>query len=306
MNRRKVNSSNRAPPTLPKPRNEYDSNSTDSFDMNDFKKSSLTEKYSVPIHKNNADLMAELNNIMGDESDCEIVELKIEKNFLNLNAGTSDLNDSNMISLNTTHSSDNQPNGEFDIDKQERILAWAQSQAQNLTICVASVLSDHDYLSQELLLGIVAGNEENIEIENQRKLIECAAICKKESNELEDKTNVTKCHLNDDLTNNSHNEQVPTLSINDLNCILKKLADSTVRAQSLSLLDEIEEKTKQLKTQFNVLNNTCSESVGDNSVRMELQDDALVFSPNHSEPLEYNGHKFSTQNSVDETKDADG
>lgn len=291
MNRKKVNGSTMVKTSLLKKRNDVDSNSTDSFDMNDFKTSSLTKKYNVPIHKNNADLMAELDNIMGDESDCEIIEPKIEKNGLKSNA-----------SISTAHSSDGRPNDDFENDKQERILSWAQSQSQNLSMRVASVLSDHDYLSQELLLGIVAGNEEHTEQENQRKLNESAAIeSENKSQEHSGETDTTICQTKDNVT--TDNEILPKMDINDFNSIIKKLTESTARVQSLSLLNEIEEKAKQMKAQFNT---KCTENVVNNSVQMETQDNEPEFSPNHSEPLEYNGYKISTQNSSDEIKDKNG
>lgn len=276
---------------LQKVKNEHDdnSNSTDDFDMNDFKSTSLTKKYSVQIHKNNADLMAELNsiNIMGDESDVEIIEPRTEQNGFSVSA-----HGSNGTGLNMTHSSDGQPNGEFENDKHERILAWAQSQSQNLSMCVASVLSDHDYLSQELLLGIIAGNEENTEIENQREMNTVNGE-KEQNGDMEKETTNIHSEMNGETATHSNNEKLTSINIVDLSDILKQLNSSNERAQRLSLLEQIEEKTKQMKAQLN-------DDVQNNDTTPE-------FSPDHSEPLEYyGGIKFSAQSSVDDAKESEG
>lgn len=296
MNRKKVN----GPPAKGNERTfktECESNnssSTDSFDMNDFKSSSLTKKYSVQIHKNNADLMAELNsiNIMGDESDVEIIEPKIQRqNGLSVSA-----NNSKGTCMNTTRSSDDRQNSEFQYEKHERILAWAQSQSQNLSMCVASVLSDHDYLSQELLLGIIAGIEENTEMENQRE--SNGNNTKEQNDDLENEmSNIGPNGTTTTSTMDQSNEKLNLLNIDELNAILKQLTSSKERAQSLSLLEKIEEKTKELKTQLN----------DDVKTNINSTDTCPEFSPDHSEPLEYyGGIKFSTQSSIDDTKESDG
>lgn len=303
MNRKNVNGSKENEATVHKQKNECDSNSTDSFDMKDFKSSSLAKKYSVQIHKNNADLMAELDNIniMGDESDVEIIDPKAEQNGLSIRL--SDANSSKVISLNTTQSSDDRANGDFENDKHKRVLAWAQSQSQNLSMCVASVLSDHDYLSQELLLGIIASNEENHEMECQRELNGENGHSEIESNEQNGYTNKVETTT----TTIQSGEAMQTLNsnnINDFNCILKLLTDSKERAQSLKLLQQIEEKAKQMKAQLggDVQIGKDGETVENNS-----NETSPEFSPNHSEPLEYyGGIKFSTQNSIDEAKESEG
>lgn len=302
MNRKKVNGpvakANVQPVHRVKNERDDNSNSTDSFDMNDFKSTSLNKKYSVQIHKNNADLMAELHNIniMGDESDVEIIEPNTEQNGLSVSA-----NGSNGIGLNTTHSSIDQPNGEFENDKHERILAWAQSQSQNLSMCVASVLSDHDYLSQELLLGIIAGNEENTELENQREMNNTVNGEKEQNGVLEKEITNIHGETNGETTTHSNNENLTSININDLSNILKQLNSSNERAQRLSLLEQIEEKTKQMKVQLN------DDVQTKRSTENKSNDTTPEFSSDHSEPLEhYGGIKFSAQNSVDEVKESEG
>lgn len=295
MNRKKVNGPNKnAPPLQVKAKDECGSTSTDSFDMKDFATSSLTKKYSVRIHKNNADLMAELNNIMGDESDCEIVEPNGKTNGLNTSSNSSDLR---LLGLNTTHSTgDGCPDDDLESEKQERILAWAQSQSQNLSMCVASVLSDHDYLSQELLLGIVAGNEENTELENKRKMNGIVQTSEKESNEQNGEVDSMKRQedSNGDAATQD-NEQVPLDTIESLSSILKQLTESRGHAQNVSLLAEIAKKAKEMGAQLGSKHNKDSEN------------NSIEFSPGHSEPMEYyGGVKFSTQSSVEEPKESEG
>lgn len=296
MNRKKVNGSK----ATAEASNAYkgadacgESNSTDSFDMNDFKSLALTKKYSVQIHKNNADLMAELDNIniMGDESDVEMIEPNtVEQNGMN---NVCDIQSSSKpISLNTTHTSDgNNPssNGDFEHIKTERILAWAQSQSQNLSMCVASVLSDHDYLSQERLLGIIAGIEENVET-SQREINSNQS--KEES--FENNTN-NLCKINGG--EHTENNDIASKNINDLSEILKKLADCKEDAQRVQLFEKMEKSVKDMKVQL---------TNGEKSPN-ENDSNSPEFASNHSEPLEYDGGiGFSAQSSVDESKDNKG
>lgn len=327
MNRKKVNGAKTNESTVSRRINERDSNnSTDSFDMKDFKSSSLTKKYSVQIHKNNADLMAELNNIniMGDESDVEIIEPKAEQNGISITV--SDGNTSKVISLNSTHTSDEQPDeqsyGDSDTDKHERVLAWAQSQSQNLSMCVESVLSDHDYLSQELLLGIIASNEERIESQREKS---------KSSDEIDTNKQQNGHHLDKDGTiivhsdgsgnlyndededddeenanelTHSNNENTNSTNMNDLSDILKQLNECKDSAQSLLLLQQIEEKTNKMKEKLNsdkVLNNKNDTS------QKNTKDSTPDFSSGHSEPMEYYGvDKFSMENGIDEANKSKG
>lgn len=313
MNRKKLNGPvtiRIEQPMQSKVKNEFEnnSNSTDSFDMNEFKSTSLTKKYSVQIHKNNADLMAELDsiNIMGDESDVEVIEPKTEQNGLSVSA-----NVSKETCMNTTHSTDGRINGEFECEKHERVLAWAQSQSQNLSMCVASVLSDHDYLSQELLLGIIAGNEENTE--NQREM-ESKNIVNDEkegteqlNGEVDKKITENQNEANgtaaaEASASHSSNEKLNSINVDDLDGILKQLTNSKEHAQSLSLLEQIEEKAKQMREKLN--DEAQINKTNENNKTTESNPE---FSSGHSEPLEYHGGvKFSAQSSVDDAKESEG
>lgn len=316
MNRRKVNGSKVDDLSLVKRENDCASNSTDSFDMNDFKSSSLNQKYSVQIHKNKADLMAELSNIniMGDESDVEMLESQTQQNGLSACASVSDWNSSKVTTLNSSRSTDARSNGDFENDKQERILAWAQSQSQNLSMCVASILSDHDYLSQQSLVGLVTGNEENneLEMQSQRELNGTTRSNEQNGNlqqngDLENTTN----RQTSDIANKQRDNEGPSASyIADLNVIMNNLRECSNEEQRLLLLANIEEKTKSMKAQLtathqpNKAAETAQNSIANQS---ESNNDTPEFSPNHSEPMEYNGNtRFTTDSSSDPSKEIDG
>lgn len=295
-----------------KNRDECDTNSTDSFDMNEFKTSSLNKKYSVPIHKNKADLMAELSNIniMGDESDVELVEpSKVERNGLHAIVSVSDRNSSKITdrSLNTTNSSgDTQPNGELAIVKQERIFAWAQSQSQNLSMCVASILSDHDYLSQENLIGIITGNEENTEIEiNSQKQREISENVNSNNDLAKEQTIDSQATIfYQSETNGNAMQNSPPNDIDNLSAMMDKLKQSK-ETQHVKLLDEIVEKANQMKRQL--IESGEPNKMEDSKASGQNESNTPDFSSNHSEPMEhYGGVRFSAQSSVDETKESDG
>lgn len=311
MNRKKVNGSKPNGSSFPKRENDLDSNSTDSFDMNDFKSSSLNQKYSVQVHKNKADLMAELSsiNIMGDESDVEMISPRTEQNGLAASASVSDVNSSKMTSLNSSRSTDARSNGDFDSEKQERILAWAQSQSQNLSMCVASILSDHDYLSQQSLLGLVTGNEENTEMEMQSQRKINGDITSNEQNgdaeimeQQSDRDIGAKTHDNSDNDSASH--------IEVLSAILKKIADSKEKEQRLNLLTDIEEQIKQMKAHLapNDSDNKTGDTMQSNTVNQsESNNITPEFSSNHSEPMEHYGNlRFTSDSGTDPVKDTEG
>lgn len=307
MNRKKCNGSKASKLSLLKVKDECGSDSTDSFDMNDFKSSSLTKKYSVPIHKNKADLMAELSsiNIMGDESDVEIVEPKIEQN--GLNTSTSDANSSKITVANTSHSSDGGVNGDLANVKQERLLAWAQSQSQNLPTRVGTILSDHDYLSQEHLIGIITGNEENNEMNTESEInreVNGNASTEALADQVSD-SQATQLYSPSELNGvvtHSDNENFAPKNIDEFNVILKQLTDSKQREQSLSLLAEIEEKAKQFRMQLTDTNGDANQKQNTQNGSSETTPE---LSPKHSEPLEYFGPKLSTESS-DEPKESPG
>ncbi|XP_031623434.1 transcriptional regulator ATRX-like isoform X3 [Contarinia nasturtii] len=303
MNRKKVNGTKPNVESSSVCKGAYDecgeSNSTDSFDMNDFKSAALTKKYSVQIHKNNADLMAELDNIniMGDESDVEMIEPNTSK----LNGANNSVShsSSNVISLNTTHASDDPVNGDFEHTKHDRILAWAQSQSQNLSTCIESVLSDHDYLSQERLLGIIAGIEENTELESQRE-----TNSNKSKEQSENEKSKDHGELNGgDLVHTKTSKILTSKNIDDLSEILKQLANCKEHAQRLSLVEKIEKSAKDMKAQLNQNNGNTT---GNNSVANANDITSLEFSSNHSKPMEYaGGVNCSAQSSIDGPKDGE-
>lgn len=306
MNRKKTNGSKKNnDSSFIKKDNDLNSNSTDSFDMNDFKSSSLNQKYSVQVHKNKADLMAELSsiNIMGDESDVEIVEQRIETNRLNTSACASDKNSSNVISVNSSHSTDVRSNGDFDNDKQERILSWAQSQSQNLSMCVESILSDHDYLSQQSLIGLVSGNE----TQSQREINGNVS-----SNELEEQNGAIEKMEHQIGTSEAtkikkNNKNFSEINIEDLDAILKKLLDKKEKSQRLAMLAEIEEKTKIMRAELT--ENEQNKTNGDTEqldTQGGLDNITPEFSSNHSEPMEYYNVKFASDSSTDPVKDSEG
>ncbi|XP_031623433.1 transcriptional regulator ATRX homolog isoform X2 [Contarinia nasturtii] len=288
MNRKKVNGTKPNVESSSVCKGAYDecgeSNSTDSFDMNDFKSAALTKKYSVQIHKNNADLMAELDNIniMGDESDVEMIEPNTSK----LNGANNSVShsSSNVISLNTTHASDDPVNGDFEHTKHDRILAWAQSQSQNLSTCIESVLSDHDYLSQERLLGIIAGIEENTELESQRE-----TNSNKSKEQSENEKSKDHGELNGgDLVHTKTSKILTSKNIDDLSEILKQLANCKEHAQRLSLVEKIEKSAKDMKAQLNQNNGNTT---GNNSVANANDITSLEFSSNHSAQSSIDGPK---------------
>lgn len=300
-----MNGAKKSESSFIKRENDCHSNSTDSFDMNDFKSSSLNQRYSVQVHKNKADLMAELSNIniMGDESDAECAEPRAQQNGVRGCASVSDVNSSKMNSMNSSGATDGRSNGDFENEKQERILAWAQSQSQNLSMCVASILSDHDYLSQQSLLGLVSGNEENNELENSQREINGNVTSNQDNGEVTQNGGLDPMRVDGagDAGKTSADADTNKSDMDDLNAILKKLMASKEKEQRLSLLDEIQQKTKSLKEQLG------GNEVNDKTDNTEQKNETPEFSANHSEPLEYNDTMpFSTDSSSDPAKESEG
>lgn len=316
MNRIPVNGSKPKKVSIRINQDDNDTNSTDSFDMNDFKTSTLNKKYSVPIHKNKADLMAELNNIniMGDESDIEPNDTtKMDTNGLNANVTktvpcVSDRNSSKITnqSLNTTTSSNTQSNGELTDVKHERILAWAQSQSQNLSMCVASILSDHDYLSQEHLLGIITGNEENTELEiNSREINDIS------NTEISDKQAIdsqeTILYANDTNVdaNLCENNVLTSHELNEINTMVNLIKQSKSTKRQM-LLEKIMQFSKEISNDEQTTD-TVNDSKVNQIITQHESNNSTDFSPNHSEPLEYYGDvRFSAQSSIEELKEIAG
>lgn len=297
MNNKKVNGAKHKKEVLrPTEKNDFDSNSTESFDMNDFKTSSLTEKYSVHVHKNEANLMAELDCIMADESDVEIVERGATN-------GKADKSGQNYVSFSSKDTSlnlsDDRPNGDFDSDKKERVLSWAQSQSQNLSMSIASILSDHDYLSQERLVGLVTDNEGNAEAEIPSRCPSNGDI-NPPLNGIDD-SGATRIQneTNRNTAAPSSNEIPFSKSIDTFAISLQRLTDTSDHAERIDLQKQIEQNLRALFEQAKPsAHSTTVEKVPQDTAQSSQPD----FSPGRSEPMEYyHTGKFSTQTSVEDT-----
>lgn len=316
--------------------------------MNEFKTSLLNEKYSIPVHTNKADLMAELNNIMGDESDIEHPEPpppcpKDNEHISGvltsavpaaaipaISAGDANGSKCNgSHSLQTSDASDTSDSTMAQPDAADPAedgpgLSWAQNHSQSLSMCVASILSDHDYLSQGDLLRIIESNEESLELEKQsqqqREINENVISNSSLPNDPNTDSQRTIIYEQGplDASNGGHgatHSASPNESddgIDGLNEILQKLKTSKNEEKS-ALFDEILEKVKQLKSQTVGNQETTvkveKEEPKENCTAQNQSNSRSTsdFSSNHSEPLEYyGGPKFSTQSSVEEAKKSDG
>lgn len=299
--------------------------------MNEFKTSRLNEKYSIPVHTNKADLMAELNNIMGDESDVELIEPpqsskdnEHKNGVLPSAVPAKSVGDANGSKFNGSHSlqtSDLSDTSDSIMAQQDATdatddgpgLSWAQNHSQSLSMCVASILSDHDYLSQGDLLRIIESNEESLELEKQSQKereindnVISNSTLPKEPNTDSQRTIIYEQEPLVGATHSSASDK----GIEDLSEILQKLKSSKNEEKSV-LLDQILEKVTQLKSETDGNKETAvkveKEEPQENCTAQNQSRSASDFSSNHSEPLEYyGGPKFSTQSSVDETISKDG
>lgn len=134
---------------------DTDSNATEIFDFENFKATSLNEKYSV--HNNDVELLEDFNRIMGVDGD------------------DPDATDANRMLNHDVSGSTN----EFDRTKKAKdtdmgskddyVTQWLNARPQSQSLSqVANILCDHDYLSQENLRGIINGNEQNSEIQQKQ------------------------------------------------------------------------------------------------------------------------------------------
>lgn len=180
------------------------SNNTEPFSFDQFKSSSLTERYSV--HQNDAALEADFRRILADDSDIEMIDSSHKSPDKSSSGG-------NVSSLDKT------PNKRRSIpSKDDYVLSWAESirnQSQSLSM-VASIISDHDYLSQENTLGIMTSLEESHqnqyakdqagylpadETNDLKSTMQKLFVCKDPKqccnllNEIQQKTRTMKCHL---------------------------------------------------------------------------------------------------------------
>lgn len=235
---------------------DADSNHTEPFDLEQFKSSALTERYSV--HQNDAALLADFSRILADDSDAETGESPTKnKSPDKVSSRRIDKNDktANVLDVSDKASQSNRSRTPLN----DYILSWADSvrSSQPLSM-VASIFSDHDYLSQENTVGIFTGNEE-------RTLNESGSKDANKQNGLA----------------SDAPEDVPIDEINDLNSVMQKLVKCKNKTEYISLLNEIKEKTKIMKVHLGESPNgeERQESCSDN-----------VFSRDHSEPLEYYGN----------------
>lgn len=222
------------------------SNNTEPYNYNQFRSSILTEKYSV--HQNDAALEEDFRRILAGDSDNDLSGPP-EKSCSTYENGT------NVSSLDKSPSKRRSM-----LSKDDYVLSWAESvRTQSISLSmVASVLTDHDYLSQENTLGIMNSNEEAAT--NERQL-------QKGKDEAE----------NVDGGEPSVADDMPTDEIVDLNSVVKLLIGAKTRKECLSLLTKIQDKTKLMKCHL-----------GEMSSDDEQKDSSSEFNmpPNHSEPLE--------------------
>lgn len=313
--------------------------------MNEFKTTALNEKYSIPVHKNKADLMAELNNIMGDESDdVEIGEPPLgaappplprsSKDNEHVNGLMStvqpvkSVDNANGSKINGSHSMDPADLSDTsdsvmaqqdaaDLANDGPMLTWAQNHTQSLSMNVASILSDHDYLSQGDLLRIIESNEESLELEKQSQkqreinenIISNSSLPKDPNTD----SQRTIIYEPDAMDGDGKGGRAAHTNdgIEDLNDILQKLKSSKDEEKS-ALFDRMLEKVNQLKLEAGGSKEPAvavkkEEPKEEKSTAQNQSNSTSELSSNHSEPMEYHGGpKFSTQSSIEEAKECDG
>lgn len=236
------------------------SDHTEPYNYNQFTSSILTEKYSV--HQNDAALEEDFRRILAGDSDNDLPGPP-EKSRSTYDNGT------NVSSL------DKSPSKRRSMpSKDDYVLSWAESvRNQSISLSmVASVLTDHDYLSQENTLGIMNSNEEAATNESQLQ---------KAKDQAENVAGGEPCTA----------EDMPTDEINDLNSVVKLLTDAKTRKDCFSILTRIQDKTKLMKCHLGEL------SSGDDQ---KDSSDESNMPPNHSEPLEYYGNSnFPSETTTD-------
>lgn len=220
-----------------------ESDSSDGKDTVVLDMSSLNNKFKV--HENDADLIADFNKIMDGEEE-DFVDLTQRSNPSKNPNRTIDSNESSIS-----------PATRDAPDKEQYIKEWAQNQTELSTIMV-SILSDHDYLSQEHLRGIINSNSS------------------KQSDSSKDADS-----LGDD-------ESIGSGDMNDLKTIFGKLAADRKSQHNRSVLKQIAEKVEQIQSRIGCPKEH-SNDMPDTPNDMEHASNANQFSSNHSEPLEYYG-----------------
>lgn len=241
-------------------------------------KTSLNQKYSV--HNNDEDLMADFERIMDD------IGASTPKNGSNIATGSSNkINNSNnndkMESEKTIDSATIRANGNAlsgvgvtnGDDRSSYVMEWANGvrcsqSSQSMSMQVASILSDHDYLSQE--------NMQDIKTENESK--------NNLANETQNMTNESvddEAKESDAIVENGVDSGNSANDINDLSDMVKLLSNKTNKAQSAEHLKKIAAKINAMRS------NMIRESIDDPDDNNSAFD--VEFAPNHSEPMEYDG-----------------
>lgn len=252
-----------------------DSRDTVKFDVSHFNSTLNNSKYKV--HKNDAELLADFNKIM--DGDVE------EEDGQRRNGGADiDLTQNSKSSTELSRSMDSHdllitPKKRDVPDKAEFVLSWTQMQAE-LSTNVASIFSDHDYLSQEHLIGNINGN-----VQQQRL------------NESLNQTALNSSKESDSPLSDS--DSVTSIDMIELKECCQQLSPDPKSKQNRTVLKQIARKVEKIQSrlkedgpaeQRSATANTSNGSLGDSASTSNKNDSeqvAIEFSSNHSEPTEY-------------------
>lgn len=224
---------------------KYESDSSDGKDTVVLDMSSLNNKFKV--HQNDADLIADFNKIMDGEEE-DFVDLTQRSNLSKDPSRTIDSNESSTV-----------PKSRGAPDKEQYIKEWAQHQTE-LSTTMVSILSDHDYLSQEHLRGIIHSNSS------------------KQSDTSKDADS-----LGDD-------ESIGSGDMSVLKEMFSKLSSDRRSHDNRNVLKQIAEKVKQIQSRNGLgLPKEQSNDMPDTLNDIENTTNTNQFSSNHSEALEYYG-----------------
>lgn len=240
-----------------------DSRDTVKFDLAQFPSSLSNSKYKV--HKNDAELLADFNKIMDGDGEDEDGDHQM------------DLTQTSKQSTDISQSMDSNdllisPRKRDVPDKADLILHWTKIQAE-LSTTVASIFSDHDYLSQEHLFGNINSNVK------QQRLNE----------------SINKTSSDSQL---SDVESISSTDMNDLKKFFNQLSTDLKSKQNRNVLKQIAAKVEKIQSrlkadspleQRNDTANTSNESLSESASTSTKTEEKLAteFSSNHSEPYEY-------------------
>lgn len=219
---------------------DSDSNATEIFDYDNFRTTSLNEKYSV--HNNDAALLEDFKRIMGEDGD----EADVNKMTNRDASGSKDLLDRSMKTKDTDMCS-----------KDDYVTNWLNAKTQSETLSqVANILSDHDYLSQENLRGIINGNEQ---------------IQQKQNESMEPSID------EDSIDQKTVSEEI----VEEFSAICNRMSTAKLSKQ----------QKEKIKSQLRLRFIENSETENSKNTNTKPNDTCSTdFSPNHSEPLEYYGN----------------